>query len=271
MWPFGQLSSNRRQESLYQRIQNLPGWFKWTERRARYREIVSGAEPYHGRPHTVILDLTSRCNLRCAMCFQSLHAKGSFVTSDLSDDCLEHSLSFTASASQVNLFGTGEPFLAKKLEEVVTTLHSSVDEIVISTNGTIYNERITRSLGKVTRLIFSIDSADAEQFERIRVGARFENVLDNIQVIRRDFPKLYLSFAVTVARYNLQECAAIMELAASLGVNHIQYHRMSAIGEAMQQEELNGSDALVVADVYRELSAMAERTGVTFSWGVICR
>jgi sulfatase maturation enzyme AslB (radical SAM superfamily) len=241
---------------------------RWAQRREAYAQIISCSEVYTGSPFTVILDLTTLCNLQCGMCFQSLVDKSGFVFGEMTDRSLVNSAGFAAKAHEVKLFATGEPFLSSNISTVVDALQGNVDEVVISTNGTIYNSGVKKVLKKISTLTVSFDSADPETFERIRVRAKFARIVENIKKIRRDFPGLYLTFAVTVAKYNIDECHRILELAADLRVNLVQYARMRALDETMKSQELTDADRERILAAFDLVNSASIRTGVTFNWGL---
>jgi sulfatase maturation enzyme AslB (radical SAM superfamily) len=241
---------------------------RWAQRREAYAQIISCSEVYTGSPFTVILDLTTLCNLQCGMCFQSLVDKSGFVFGEMTDKSLVNSAGFAAKAHEVKLFATGEPFLSSNISTVVDALQGNVAEVVISTNGTIYNSGVKKVLKKISTLTVSFDSADPETFEKIRVRAKFARVVENLKKIRRDFPGLYLTFAVTVAKYNIDECHRILELAADLRVNLVQYARMRALDETMKSQELTDADRERILAAFDLVNSASIRTGVTFNWGL---
>jgi hypothetical protein len=60
-------------------------------------------------------------------------------------------------------------------------------DIKLNTNGTKLNEKISRSIieNGVNEIVFSIDSSNKEIFEKLRYGAKFEKVLENVKTFVR--------------------------------------------------------------------------------------
>nr|MBC8444281.1 radical SAM protein [Candidatus Woesearchaeota archaeon] len=76
-----------------------------------------------------------------------------------------------------------EPFLCKNLMDFVDYAHKKgIIDILISTNATVFNQEWARKIldSGVTQIFFSIDAATKETYNRIRRGANWDKVMDNI-------------------------------------------------------------------------------------------
>ena len=84
----------------------------------------------------------------------------------------------------LNPQGINEPLLDQDLENYIkfASNHGFID-IMMNTNATLLSEeRCTRLLESgLTRLRFSLDAATKETYEKIRVGAKFESVIEKIE------------------------------------------------------------------------------------------
>jgi len=139
-----------------------------------------------GFPLHLLIEPTSICNLRCKMCFQ---ADQSFRTAEywgridveffkhLVDQAVENGCKFLTLASR------GEPTLHGRLGEMLRYCKGKFMELKINTNATRLGEDLSREIleAGVDILVFSVDSYFKEEYESIRVGARFEEVLGNIK------------------------------------------------------------------------------------------
>lgn len=259
------LSSGERELT---RLANMPRKSEMSDESKHYQEINSGSGLYSGNPHTIILDVTALCNLRCIMCFQSVMKKQDVVYGELSNLSIQNSAQFIVRAEEVKLFATGEPFLSSSLRGIIDALYGNVKEIIVSTNGTIYDENAKYVAGHLTKITISIDSANAESFQKIRVNSRFANIIGNIRQIRNDYPNLYMTFAVTVARYNLAECPDIIRLAADLKINHVQYTRMIVIEVGCENEDLRFEEQEHIERVGQKTKDVAKKLGISIEWAV---
>ncbi len=132
-------------------------------------------------PTVVGIETTNRCNLRCVMCpRQEMTRETGDITSDrfkrIADD-VKGKVEF------VWLQDYGEPFLHKDIFELIKIAGSRRLKTGISTNGTILTDRIIQGIfdSGLDYIIFAFDGATKETYEKIRVGAHFERVSENIR------------------------------------------------------------------------------------------
>jgi radical SAM protein with 4Fe4S-binding SPASM domain len=138
-------------------------------------------------PVVLAIEPTSVCNLRCVMCFQvderlsrDRHLLG-LMTFDvfkrIIDEAAEHELSAIVLASR------GEPMLNKNLFRMIRyAKDNGILDVKLNTNATKLTPDRSRELleSGVDTLVFSVDAAVKEDFERIRPGASFDQVVENI-------------------------------------------------------------------------------------------
>lgn len=129
---------------------------------------------------------------------------------------------------QVYLDAWGEPLLHPSFWEMVALAREAGCSVGLTTNGTLMKpqavERIVRNLDVVG---ISMDGATPEVYESIRVGAKFETVVENVRALiaarkslRPDgLPLVSLLFLKT--RQNIHDLPAFVDLAGELGVNEV--------------------------------------------------
>lgn len=150
-------------------------------------------------PLILYLESALACNLMCTMCYQSDpklvglikdHAKDGRpimmnwdLYTKLIDEGAEHGLCAVVFA------GRGEPTLNPRFTEMLQYAHDKgVLDIKINTNATRLTETMVRdwlSIGAPLSVVFSVDAADKEGFEAIRIGANFDQVMANIKMFDR--------------------------------------------------------------------------------------
>jgi len=140
-------------------------------------------------PSIIELTLDNSCNLECVMC-SSIHSSrishrdhAGFKTEIVSSKFIEEFDEFIPTLKSV-IFSGGEPFLSRISLDLMDRILTRNPECIISvnTNGTILNEEIKSLLSRgVFHLNISLDSINKETYEKIRVGAVFEKVLDNLK------------------------------------------------------------------------------------------
>ena len=127
------------------------------------------------------------CNLRCPMCPRQAFIPGKGymqfdVIKKILDEASEHGL------FAFNFAGLGEPTVHPDLFKIIRyAKDSGVVDVNMHTNGTKLSPDFNRQLldSGLDRLIISLDSADKENYEKIRVGAKFEKVCAGVEDLIR--------------------------------------------------------------------------------------
>lgn len=138
------------------------------------------------------IEATTACNLKCVMCPRTeMIEAGNFwkVKSfdlesykKLIDEGVKHGL------CSVKYNYLGEPLMNKKIVEMITyAKQAGVLDVMFNTNAALLTEDISRALvsSGLDKLFFSFDSPDPLRYERIRVGAKYDQVLSNIKNFMR--------------------------------------------------------------------------------------
>lgn len=139
-------------------------------------------------PVSMTFALSNRCNLACAMCTPELsstirHRAGLPRLQSPYDDQFFDDLAGFLPGLQYAKFLGGEPFLIPEHHRVwdLLTETGATPRLHVTTNGTVWNDRVERLLGEfVVDLSISVDAASAATYESVRDGARFEDVRANV-------------------------------------------------------------------------------------------
>jgi len=184
------------------------------------------------RPLKLEMDVVNQCNLRCTMCHFS-GAEYSFSKRPKREMAVED---FARIAEQLfplcahlSLSISTEPLLHRKLGELLQiTARYKVPFVYMYTNGLLLNERIIDQImrSKVNQLCISVDGATKATYERIRIGAKFERLIANIQALNRVKVSLrsatpHLCFNVVLMRSNIRELPALVRLAHEMQIESI--------------------------------------------------
>lgn len=171
-------------------------------------------------PIVVAIEPTSRCNLRCAMCFQ---ADQTFFTDKKSIGSIDMDLYRQLIDEMADnqpcslvLASRGEPLLHRNFMEMVFyATKKKIMDVKINTNATVLTEEKSRKLlaAEPTTIVFSVDAGNKEDFEAIRIGANFDKVLANIrrfnEIREKEFSKsrtrTRVSMTVFKKNQNIQE------------------------------------------------------------------
>ena len=149
-------------------------------------------------PPCLQIEPTSVCNYRCVMCYQSdqnfVKKSGGFMgnmTYKIFVDIIDE---VTGKIEAITLASRGEPLLHTKIIPMLEYCRGKFLALKLNTNASILDEPIINALlsSDLQTLVFSIDAADKQSYEKIRVGGKFDKILRNIELFReireRDYP-----------------------------------------------------------------------------------
>lgn len=149
-------------------------------RKARLAQKAGVARCTH-LPYRLIVEASGLCDLRCPMCPVSgpMKLPSGNMKLDLFKRIVDQSASFVC---EMDLSHRGEPLTNPSLVAMIA--HAAEKRIAtrLSTNAVRLTEELSLRLiqSGLRTITFSVDGLERESYERIRVGARFDEVMDNI-------------------------------------------------------------------------------------------
>ncbi|MBN2407413.1 MAG: radical SAM protein [Elusimicrobia bacterium] len=158
----------------------MTGRDRLNNRKLNEIEIAQKKTVLESRPRSLVVRLTTRCNLNCIMCDSKDGAP------DLSAKVIGEVRDMFRYLEFVTWLG-GEVFLSDIFEGLFTQAASWPGLFQnIATNGLLIDERWARILtGARVNLTLSIDGVRKETYEKIRTGARFEKLTSNLDMLNR--------------------------------------------------------------------------------------
>jgi MoaA/NifB/PqqE/SkfB family radical SAM enzyme len=186
-------------------------------------EDAAGADPRarERMPKVFEFELQNTCNLECVMCWGDLSSairknreKLPALASPYDAEFVRQLEPFLPHLREARFLG-GEPFLIALYYDIwerIVALNPALD-VVITTNGTVLKDRTKDVLERMNcRIVVSIDSLRKEIYERIRVNARFHEVMHNfrwlLDLVRRKGTSM--SIAVCPMTVNWRELPDIV-------------------------------------------------------------
>ncbi len=196
---------------------------RYLEYRRRYRAAgrFEWEPPF---PLYLMLEQTYLCNLRCPMCIQGMPERreafdlgGQRMTRELFEKIILEGERH--GCPSVSMHVNDEPLLVKDLPERIAFArqHGFMD-IIMTTNGTLFTEEKVRQVieAGVTHILFSLDAATEETYNRVRLGGNYARALAAVEMVRRCrdsrgslLPILRASFVQN--RLNQHETEAFLE------------------------------------------------------------
>ncbi|MBU0513913.1 MAG: radical SAM protein [Proteobacteria bacterium] len=143
-------------------------------------------------PLHVDIETTNACNLQCPMCPRTHLVKAGnkrwspggkigLMDFDLYRSLIDQAAEQGAFSVKLNFLG--EPLIHPQVVDQVAYAAGRGLWVMMNTNAVALTQTMSRRLleAGVSDVFFSFDSPDAEVYERIRVGAKFDRVVRNIQ------------------------------------------------------------------------------------------
>lgn len=132
-------------------------------------------------PLRIWLEPTNKCNLRCPLCPQSADATSErgFMDGDLYRKIIDEIQHFSY---DINLSHRGESLFHEEIIDFIHYANSKGLKTRIHTNGTYLDRALSKAVieSGLDFLSFSFDGFDKELYEKSRVGATYEETLENI-------------------------------------------------------------------------------------------
>lgn len=163
-------------------------------------------------PLQLDFELNTGCNLNCPMCPGGLkrpEQKNQLMDFQMYKDIINEGMAWGLKAVNFNFIN--EPLLRKDIEVFVDyARRKGVLDVMFNTNGTLLSAEVSRQLisAGLTKLSVSLDAFTKESYQKIRPGADFDKVKQNILTflkvrseLKVRLPLLKLTFLVTALNY----------------------------------------------------------------------
>lgn len=174
---------------------------------------VVGSFPIH-----LDIEATNACNLKCTMCPRTEMVKsGTLWNIQMLDferykHLIDEGVANGLCSIKYNYLG--EPLMHKKIVDMIKyAKQAGVVDVMFNTNATLLDEKMSRKLieSGLDKLFFSFDSAYRDNYNSIRVGSDYDEVVGNIKrfmKIREEMEKLtpFTRVSMVLMKDNEQEC-----------------------------------------------------------------
>ena len=203
--------------------------------------IKSGAV-LHGRPDRIQhlrLAIDDSCNLRCPSCRKGMifHKEGSAYNlgirlADKINDWLynhEHPI-------QVHMGSDGDPFASHVYRHFMEqTPERDNIKYSILTNGLMFKEfhaNVPYVISNLQELGVSIDGASKETYEKLRLGGKWEKILEGLECMAEQKQKHGFRFILhfVVQKDNYHEMEKIVDLGEQYGADRVWLNKMEDWG-----------------------------------------
>lgn len=192
-------------------------------------------------PEKIYIELTSRCNLSCKMCFR--HSWIGNEIGDMTEETFFKILNYLKENKAQTVFfgGMGEPLFYKNICDKVKKVSPYCENTELITNATLLDRKMSEELisSGLTCLWISMDGFSEEEYEKIRLGGRFKKIADNIREFNfaRENTQVKLGITFVVMEENESQLSLIDSFADEYNVDIINIsHAIPGTENAMARE-----------------------------------
>jgi MoaA/NifB/PqqE/SkfB family radical SAM enzyme len=210
-------------------------WPNYVDRRlASLRDQVIEKKSIKKRPWRLFqVESAIACNLKCVMCPWREIAKKAENRGLMTPEIWAVIRPYLDRVQSVDFTGGGEPLLQPHLAEWIADASQAGCETGFLSNGLLLKEDKLKKIlaAGINWICISMDGADAEMYNKIRVGSDFERVCENVANIGRlrkgRRPKTMINFVLM--DMNAHQMEEIVQLAERLGVDQVNFKQCDVI------------------------------------------
>ena len=181
--------------------------FRFKLYKANYLHTVYDFPPY------LLIEPVSACNLRCPMCFQidKTFTRKPFMGVmewDLFTKVVDEANDIGVGA--ITLASRGEPTMHPKYGDMLKYIRDkkNIFELKTNTNATFLTEKLCNTIfeSEVSTVVISADHYEKKQFEILRKGSNFEEIVKNVEMLfnirKKNFPNSKTEIRISGIDYN---------------------------------------------------------------------
>ncbi len=189
----------------------------------------------------VVWDITSRCNLRCAHCYnKNKYSKN--LAKDLSlDDAKRYIDALSRDHEMIQLLG-GEPLLRQDIAEIARYAKARKMTVAVITNAQMLDLRTARDLiaAEVDLVEISLDGSSPERNDPIRGAGTFSRAMNAVHLLAAEKghgqkPKVNLSYVLT--RESVGDAESLVKMAKQNSFNAISLQFLNLVGNAITNRD----------------------------------
>jgi len=167
---------------------------RWQDHRSKaYWEYRKKWAQYPKRHHVdqlpIHLDIetTTYCNLKCPMCPRTVQVdqnqfESEYMPIEFFKNLIDQAVEGGVSSIKLNYLG--EPLMHKDVvEHILYAREKGIIDVIINTNAALLTDTMSKAIleAGIDGMSFSFDSPYKETYEKVRIGAKYERVIDNIK------------------------------------------------------------------------------------------
>ena len=211
----------------------------------------------------IVWNITKKCNLKCIHCYsKSTILKGNQeLTTDDGFKLIDDISSFGV---PVLLFSGGEPLMRDDIIPLLEYAKRKGLRTVLSTNGTLLNDEITKKLKEVniSYIGISIDGMKKTNDYFRGVDGSFEKAIQGVKLCKKYNIKVGLRF--TINKHNMNEIKSIFDLMINEKISRVCFYHLVYSGRAhnLVSDDLTHEETRKVVDTIISETKKAHDKGI---------
>lgn len=203
---------------------------------------IKSGDVLHGQPERIQhlrLAIDDSCNLRCPSCRKNMifHKKGSAYTMGLRlADKINDWLHTHEHPIQVHIGSDGDPFASLVYRHFMeqTPKRNNIRYSIL-TNGLMFKEfyhKVPYVINNLQELGVSMDGATRETYEKLRLGGKWEKILEGLECMAEQKQKYGFRFIIhfVVQKDNYHEMETVIDLAQQYGADRVWLNKIEDWG-----------------------------------------
>ena len=225
--------------------------------------LADGRRPTHIKHLRLAID--DSCNLRCPSCRKGMifHKEGSAYNLGIRlADRINDWLHDYSQPIQVHMGSDGDPFASHVYRHFMEhTPERDNIKYSILTNGLMFKEfhtRVPYVINNLQELGVSIDGATKDTYEKLRLGGKWEKILEGLECMAEQKHKHGFRFILhfVVQKDNYHEMETIIDLGEQYGADRVWLNKIEDWGTS---DDFNAQDIWSTSDYKEQLSKVISR------------
>ena len=203
-------------------------------------EIANKEVVLKSKPRSMWIATSSKCNINCEMC------GANDINWSLSEKNIQDIYKYMPYLEWITWWG-GEPTISKAFYEMLnySLKYKNIKHTII-TNGQYMPQNLIDIIADNNNIevVFSIDSINKERYEKIRKGASFDKLMENLSKLSKSVDYNLIKINIVVMRDTINEFDKILEFARKCNIKQITLIPLS--GDKMAGDKLSDNDIKLV-------------------------
>lgn len=189
-------------------------------------------------PVTAVFEPTTMCNLRCKACarwYWENPSYGRHLTLENYKKALGNILDSVIWIPSIAFVSPGgEPLTNPEFNSIIGYNFSKNISSIVTTNGTLLTQDIVNfwKSHKVSRVAISVDSCEVDEYESIRIGAKFERVKNSCKMVSE--AGIHLQLNTIIFESNVDKLMGMAKLAKEVRASKVYYIKPQYTGEFVE-------------------------------------